>query len=127
MIETDIQEEIFIDPELLAEIEEESQVIVHCEISPIPEENFARIWPTTYLVDNATGLKYPLVYADGITMYPVWTRIPEGVTMRFSLYFKGLPKSCLSFDLMEIIPAPGAFHVPNIPRNQTDVYQVVLD
>lgn len=126
MIETEISKEIFIAPELLTEIEEESQVIIHCQLWATEMENAARIWPTTYIIDHITRQKYPLVHVDGISMYPEWTYIPEGSTLNFTLIFKGLPKSCKSFDLVELISEPGAFEFPNIARNSADVYHIVF-
>lgn len=113
-----------IDPELLQNVSEESQVVVHCELTAWKEKIWGRVWPTTYLVDNETHLKYPLVHVEGISLYPVWTPIEMGETLRFSLFFKGLPKSCKSFDLIELIPEPGGFIFPGIARNRFDVYYV---
>lgn len=115
-----------IDPQLLEMIDEEKQVIVHCSLSATEEEDAARIWPSTYLIDNQNGYHYPLVHVEGIRMYPNWTPIKLGTTLNFTLIFKGLPSSCSSFDFAEIIPEPGGFTYPKIPRNESDVYHVDL-
>lgn len=124
MAEVDLQNKIHIAPELWTEIEEEAQVVVHCRMESTAYADAARIWPTTYIIDNATGRQYQLKHVIGITMYPNWTYIEEGSTLDFILFFGGLPKSCTSFDLKEIIPQPGGFECRRIPRNKTDVYYI---
>lgn len=126
MAEVELEKEIFIATELLTNIEEESQVIVHCHMDCTEFADAARIWKSTYIIDNATGCRYPLAHVEGITMYPNWTHIPEGSSLNFTLFFKGLPKSCKSFDLIEVIPQPGGFECRNIPRNNSDVYHVLF-
>ncbi|MBS7332562.1 hypothetical protein [Faecalibacter bovis] len=126
MPEIELEREVFIATELLTQIEEESQVIVHCHMDCTEFADAARIWPSTYIIDNATGIRYQLVHSEGITMAPNWTYIPEGSSLHFTLFFKGLPKSCKSFDLVEIISQPGGFECRNIPRNNNDVYHVIF-
>jgi len=126
MTETDVKKDIYISPKLLTEIEEESQVIVHCHMDCTEFADAARIWPSTFLIDNATGIRYPMVYKENITLYPNWTHIPEGSSLNFTLFFKGLPKSCKSFDLIEVIPQPGGFECKKIPRNKDDVYYILF-
>jgi len=105
-------------------IEEERQVIVHCSI-PCEFGMGVRIWKTTFLIcDN--GEKIPIVYWDGISLAPQWTRIFHNGVFHFTLIFKGLPKGCKSFTLKEEIPEPGGFIVSDIPRNKTDVYHVTI-
>lgn len=104
----------------------ERQTIVHCKhFGQIGDG--VRIWKTTFLIEKPSGTKRKLVHAENITMYPNWTVLERNGAYPFSLYFEGLSKSCTSFDLKEIIPQDGGFNVENIPRNQTDVYQVVID
>lgn len=124
MSATVLEEKIFIDAELLTNIEEESQVIIHCTMIADEYANAARIWPSTFIVDNNTGKRCKMVFADGITMYPNWTYIEENSTLNFTLIFNGLPKNCKSFDLVEIIPQAGGFEYRKIPRNKSDVYHV---
>ncbi|MPN29566.1 hypothetical protein SDC9_177019 [bioreactor metagenome] len=45
----------------------------------------------------------------------------------FTLVFSGLPDECTTFDLIEEIPEEGGFFVPNIKRNGTDVYRVIIE
>lgn len=127
MAEIKLESEVIISPELLTEIEEESQVVIHCHMDCTEFADAARIWPTTYIIDNETKIKYQLVYVEGVTMYPDWTYIDEGDSLHFVLFFRGLPKSCKSFDLIEIIQQPGAFECKNIPRNSTDIYYVIFE
>ena len=124
MSATVLEEKIFIDAELLTNIEEESQVIVHCQMDADEYANAARIWPSTFIIDNQSGKRCRLVFSDGITMYPNWTYIKEGSSLSFTLIFNGLPKSCKSFDLVEIIPQAGGFEYRKIARNKSDVYHV---
>jgi hypothetical protein len=83
-----------------------------------------RIWKTTFLVDKGSGSRSRLVHAENISFAPVWTEIPDGGTYSFLLIFSGLPKSCQQFDLLEDIPQSGGFFIPDISRNQTDVYHI---
>ncbi|CAM3336832.1 hypothetical protein NZD85_04640 [Empedobacter stercoris] len=124
MSATILEEKIFIDTELLTNIEEESQVIIHCCMNADEYANAARIWPSTFIIDNQSGKRCQLVFADGITMYPNWTYIEEKSSLNFTLIFNGLPKSCRSFDLVEIIPQAGGFEYRKINRNKSDVYHV---
>ncbi len=126
MSETDVKKDIYISPKIFSEFEEESQVIVHCHMDCTEFADAARIWPSTYLIDNATGIRYPMVHKENITLYPYWTHIPEGSSLNFTLFFKGLPKSCKSFDLIEVIPQPGGFECKKIPRNKDDVYYILF-
>lgn len=116
-------------PELLEQIstesEQEKQVIVHCMFPASPVAgNLIRIWKSTVLYDNASGHRSMLVHAENISYYPLWTEVPAGRDYWFTLVFTGLPKSCLSFDLIEVIPQEGGFHIKDIRRNGIDVYRV---
>ncbi len=118
-----------IDASLLAElkalVKEESQVIVHCLFDSIGQAGcLIRIWPTTYLYDRGSSHRSELVHYDNISLYPVWTEIPDNAIVSFSLIFTGLPKSCTVFDLEEVIPQSGGFSVSGIKRNDSDVYYV---
>lgn len=127
MEETLLEEKIFIDNQLLTNIEEENQVIIHCHMVADEYSNAARIWPSTYIIDNQSGKRNQLLFADGITMFPTWTYIKEYSSLHFTLIFGGLPKSCTSFDLVELIPQAGGFEYRKIRRNKTDVYHINLD
>ncbi len=111
---------------LLSDTEEQGQVIVHCKLEDDFGGTYARIWPTTYLIDTSSNHQSRLLYGEGITIYPVWTEVPAGTTLSFTLIFSPLPKSCVAFDLFEQIPESGGFHVRDIKRNSTDVYHVDL-
>jgi hypothetical protein len=105
-------------------IEEERQVILHCSI-PCEFGMGVRIWKTTFLICD-DGQKIPIVYWEGISLAPSWTRIFHNGVYNFTLIFKGLPKACKTFTLKEEIHEPGGFFVPAIRRNKTDVYHVTL-
>ena len=85
-----------------------------------------RIWKNTFLIDKASGSRSQLVHVENISIAPMWTQIPDGVTYSFLLIFNALPKSCQFFDLLEDIPQPGGFFIEGIERNQTDVYHINL-
>ncbi|RYY94880.1 MAG: hypothetical protein EOO11_17005 [Chitinophagaceae bacterium] len=100
---------------------EERATIVHCSMT---EFSAARIWPSTYLVQE-DGTRKALLQAFGIAPYPNWKWLLPGET--FTLVFEGLDRNCLLFDLLEDIPEPGGFHIANIERNKSDVYRVFID
>ncbi len=116
-----------IDESLLAELQTyaqtEGQVIVHCLLySTRSSGTLIRIWPSTYLFDNHSDHRSELVTAENITYHPVWQEVPAGKVAHFTLVFTALPKSCSSFDLIEVIPELNGFTALEIQRNQTDVY-----
>ena len=130
-IEEDIATKIHIDPEILTEIQEEAQVIVHCSFYNDPALYFGemglRVWRETFLIDEATGSKYPLIKALNIVYEPAWCFIGPGETKNFTMIFAALPKSCASFTLAELINQPGPFIIRGIARKASDVYRVRLD
>lgn len=120
-----------ISEDLLAELETftqtEGQVIIHCLLySTRTTGTLIRIWPTTFLFDKNSEHRSSLVTAENITFYPVWQEVPAGKVAHFTLIFTSLPKSCTSFDLVEVIPQLNGFTASNIQRNNTDVYFVRL-
>src|SRR5690606_1052839 len=128
MVKEAIEKEVFIDPvlkrELLEKNEEEKQVIVHFTLYGGNSGEAARIWKSTYLIDVDTQVRYPLLWAEGISFAPKWTMISPTQPLEFTLIFKGLPKRCKTFDLLEIIPEEGGFELRNIRRNNSDVYYI---
>lgn len=119
---------VSIDPKLKRElkslVEEEAQVIIHCEVV-IPFNCGIRIWKNTNLLPHESEKKIELVNAENISFYPIWTHCETGYH-HFILIFKGLPKTCNTFDLFEDIPEPGGFIKTNIKRNNSDVYHIKL-
>ncbi len=117
---------VIIDPEIKEAIQtlvqEESQVIIHLHFNFI-EFTTIRIWKSTFLIPQNKGERVNLVHAENISFYPEWTFCRKGETA-CTLIFKGLPKDCTMFDLMEEIPEPGGFYFPNIQRNNSDVYHL---
>ena len=123
--ETDTLAEAEIKHKMSEQIETESQVIVHCTVKRYRTSS-ARIWPTTFLFDKHSDHKSKLLHVENISMYPTWTLLDYSKSNHFTLIFEGLPKSCILFDLREVIPEPGAFVCHNIPRNHSDVYHVYI-
>ncbi len=111
-----------IHPELL----NDAYIYVHCHFENDGHEMLIRIWKTTYLIDRSSSARAELVHAENITYAPQWTMVPDHQPFNFLLIFQRLPKSCTQFDLVEQIPQPGGFHVKNIGRNESDVYNVDL-
>lgn len=106
----------------------ENQVIVHCRFNTgFDLGPRIRIWPTTFLIPKDSGERVKLLNAINISFYPEWKNINPGKWHEFTLIFAGLPKDCTSFDLLEIIPEPGAFALYNIPRNESDIYRIELN
>lgn len=111
--------------ELLSEVEELGQVTVHCTILT-QEADMIRIWPSTFLRCHQSGHRSRLLHAEGISFAPVWQAVDPGRPATYTLLFEALPKGCDSFDLIEDIPQAGNFFIPEISRNERDVYRVAL-
>ena len=126
-MEVEEKVKVEVDPQLTLNIDEASQVIVHCMFSAEDEELLLRIWPSTYLVCRQTKIAIPLAHQENISVFPTWTPVAPHSKHFFTLYFVGLPKECKSFDLEERIPQAGGFVIRNIIRNNADVYRVVID
>ena len=100
---------------------EKSQVIIKLSYSFMTK---VRIWPTTYLICKQNDFRSKLLFNFNIGEYPLWSTV--SAFEEFSLVFDGLPQNCTSFDLYEDIPEPGEFHIANIQRNKTDVYNFLV-
>lgn len=116
------------DGEVLTETEtdvlQESHVYVHCYFNNTFKDMLIRIWKSTFLVDNVSGSRSQLVHVENISYAPEWTLVPDRKLFHFLLIFEALPRTCVSFDLIEDIPQPGGFHVTGIARNKADVYHI---
>ncbi len=106
---------------------DEAQVTVHVVYKATYSGSAIRIWPTTYLVPQEGGNKSKLLTFENISLAPFWTILRRKGEFRFTLVFSPLPKSCKLFHLWEDIDQPGGFLIRNIKRNQTDVYEVLLE
>jgi len=111
--------------ELLAQIQEESMVVVHCSYKADIEIGI-RIWNSTVLIDQQSGERSRMLHAFDITVAPMWMLVEAGTTARFTLIFSPLPKTCEVFTLYEDIPEPNGFDIKDIKRNKSDVYQVKI-
>lgn len=107
-----------------AEVLEDSYVYVHCYLDNDAKDLLIRIWKTTFLMDLNSGTRSRLVHAENVSLAPMWTMVPDGLTYNFLLIFSSLPKSCSQFDLIEEVPTSGGFHISNIQRNLNDVYHI---
>ena len=111
---------------LLNQVQEESQVIVHCTYAGSMNSDRIRIWASTFLYAKDSSHKSELIHVENITLYPMWLDVANGQTINFTLIFSGLPKNCKLFDMIENIPEPGGFIFENIIRNNTDVYTLEI-
>lgn len=108
--------------EVQVQLKEEKQVIIHLQAINCYGWRM-RIWKTTYLVTEDKQ-KIPLVFWEGISLYPKWTDVDNSGTFYFTLIFSGLPADCTVFSLIEEIPESGGFTFDNIPRNKKDIYKI---
>lgn len=124
----DVKPNIKIDEALrnkfLNQVDEESQVIMHCSFTDTGYGHLLRVWKTTYLYSKDSSHKSKLIHVENITIAPNWMHVGGRETVNFTLIFSGLPKSCKHFDLIENTPTMRGFLVKNIPRNNSDVYSV---
>lgn len=82
----------------LVQTQEERVTIVHCYyLSAFP--TYARIWPTTYLIEE-DGTRRQLLHAFNISFAPNWTsyRVVNDY-VRFTLLFEALSRTCNLFQL----------------------------
>lgn len=105
---------------------EAGHVYVHCCFNNTVKNMLIRIWKSTFLIDQGGGTRSELVHIENISYAPEWTIVPDNNRFHFLLIFSALPKSCVTFDLLEDIPQSGGFHVQDIMRNELDVYRVDL-
>jgi len=125
-VKPNISEDLLL--KLKTEILEEKQVILHCCYkSDVFLEEKIRIWSSTYLVDRHSEHISKLIHFENISLFPDWTDVPYGKEYWFTLIFSGLPKDCLVFDFIELIPQNGGFFQEGIVRNSSDVYKIKLD
>jgi len=77
-------------------------------------------------MDKGSECRSNLLFAFNISYYPIWDVIPQNRSKSFTLVFGPLPKSCKTFDLIEVTDDSGAFVSNGIQRNKVDVYHLVL-
>jgi hypothetical protein len=123
---------IIVDPkvndEILAKVENEGTVIVHCSFTAVISSGI-RIWSSTFLVDKISGHRSKLLHAVNIPFALTILPVKPGTTARFTLFFSALPKSCNVFDLIEKVQTPDVmgFTAYNVKRNASDIYNVVFE
>lgn len=108
--------------ELLEKTAEERQVtVIYREIV---DAWFIYVDPDIRLIDEQTGAEARLISVLGAPLFPDHINVQD-ITCDPCLIFEPLPKACRSFMLYEpkregLRP----FRVPNISRNETDVYPI---
>ncbi|MBK6699300.1 MAG: hypothetical protein IPG55_05255 [Saprospiraceae bacterium] len=82
---------------LLNQVQEESQVIVHCTYTGSMNSDRIRIWASTFLYAKDSSHKSELIHIENITMYPIWMDVANGQTINFTLIFQDCQNivSCL--------------------------------
>jgi len=109
----------------LLQLQPEKCTIVHCRFA-IESGSMYRIWPQTFLIEDS-GDRRGLIKALNISLMPHWTLYFEEVgVVRFTLIFEGLSRQCSNFTLLEDIPESGGFSTDVVLRNNSDVYEVVV-
>ena len=115
-VKTDIAEELLTDP-----VEERQVTVIYQEIV---DAYYVYVDPDIRLIDEASGAEARLVSVLGIEVFPNYIFV-EDLKTDPCLVFEPLPKGCRSFMLYE--PARDnlrPFRVPNIQRNDQDVYRI---
>ncbi len=117
-------QKVIIDHSLLnqSETEFEKCAILKCKLD---YPTWIRLSPSTFLVQN-NGIRKKLLHYYNISLYPNKT-IVKKAPYYFTLIFEGLDKNCISFDLIEDTPDSIPFHFQCVVRNQTDVYEIIMD
>ena len=110
-------------PKELVLVQEDRQVILHCSFLAFPGA-LIRVWPNTFLITKEAKEKIPMIHAENISFAPVWTQLNGYGIFTFTLIFKGLPKDCSFFDMVEEVSETGSFLISDIQRNTSDIYQV---
>jgi hypothetical protein len=109
----------------------ECQTIIHCNYTaPIKYENggWININSTTFLVNENSRFKIKLVHVENIPIAP--NRhffLKAGEKIKFTLVFQGLPKTWSSFSLLEETLFGGGFHIYNIEKNKTGIYEININ
>ena len=98
-------------------------VVVHITVQPggMPF-GLARIWESTFLLDQHSAHASRMVGHEGITLYPEWTYFAPHRRQVFTLTFEPLPPAVRVFDLAEVIPEPRGFRCQGITRQDPDTY-----
>lgn len=109
---------------------EKAYTIVHCEYkAPKMYMNggWINIWPSTYLWERDSDDHLRLLHAFNIPIAPEYHQFNKvGDIKRFTLIFPAIPKHWDRFSLKEIAGGHDGFHVFDIQRNTTGVYQIAL-
>ncbi|MBC8266347.1 MAG: hypothetical protein H8E84_05215 [Flavobacteriales bacterium] len=105
---------------------EKRQVIIHGIIRPMMGASIDLFKDDIFLFPHGYDKKCKLVYSKNIAIYPDKYEIPSLTIHNFTMVFEGLPKDCITFDLIEDIKESGGFVEKNISRNFSDVYEIVF-
>lgn len=128
-IETLIDQNEVVDLNILRE--EEAMTIVHCSyFAKHYYENggWLSIWPTTYLVHQATNERLELLHVVNAPLSPRKHYFKQkGERLNFSLLFGQLPAHWGQFDLIEQAGDGAGFQFHGIQRNSTGVYRITVD
>ena len=74
---------------------------VHC-IVDMQSVSWISISPTTYIIDNDSGVKYKLLNTNGISVSPDKTKsINDQISQEFTLFFEPIPEGTRNIDIIE--------------------------
>jgi len=120
----EVEEELAAEAKAATEVER--QVIVHAKVGIGNSVMGIRIWASTFLIPHEGGNKSKLLNTENITIFPQWMTVGYKPWHHFTLIFEGLPRNCTQFDLIEQIPESGGFEARSIPRNASDIYEIIF-
>jgi hypothetical protein len=113
-----------------AQDEVEGQTVIHCKY--VSKEKYANggwvnIYDTTFLVNPDTRDMLRLVQAYNVPISPEKYYFKQVRQLKkFTLVFPNVHKHWKHFNLLEITGKGGGFHVTDIVRNESGVYNIEL-
>jgi len=124
-----IKNKAIIDPALLTKEEAENKIIIHfCFDNRKLSTATIRIYRSTFLIDNQSGVRARLMHAENLTLAPTWTYVKPGNSWHGVLIFETLPANCTSFDFIEEIGNDkNPFLKRKIIRDKSDIYRLIFE
>lgn len=101
------------------DLESKGQITIHIRVK---SRSMIRIWPCIKLRCQQTGKEAKFVHALDVGIHPYWMLLAAGSV--YTLVFEKLDDDCRVFDVVEKIPEFGGLYIPNLHRNEDDVYHL---
>lgn len=124
-----------IDPDILVGIEkdlsDEGATIIHCHYTSSEKYingGWINISPTTYLLNKTDNSLLRMIQVYNIPVSPerhFFTKVRQKKT--FTLFFPKLPENWDCFSIIEVTSEPSPFTKHDIKRNESGIYQVIVD